>query len=618
MAITPVTLDGDVSTLLPGVEFDPRRIQAVLETNVPPGEILVDTSTGGQVHLGAGAVAIAEDGTFTVDLLPTDSEDLNWGNLQYRLTFTFTDLATRKGGQRGTTGWFDITESTNVRDIVERDYLPPTARSQAVAELQGMIDDATGDIADDVSAAQAARTGAEAEADRAEAAADLATDISNIDTTDDAVDVVLNLPGGKAQATLKTTFATRVSRAKHAPAFGLYFPEAEGAVGDGVADDANALNDTATAIRLADGRAQMMLQAGRTYLISTPINRNWVSVSGYGATIKVQGGTSMAGFSALLSNDASRPGCTIAGVRIDMNKANTVDAGFLAGVGIMAIGEPGLSVVDVAVVNGHQAGVVAFSPGAITDSEAAPPLGVSIERVTVEDCGGAGVHLSAIADATVSNCMIASPGGPGIFFNLCRQVRVAGNAVTDGADHGILATYSSDLTVTGNVCEGNVEGGITIGGGDDALAPARRVAISGNVCRDNGTHGIWLDVTRESSGVSSVPLGAAVTGNVCEGNGIHGVYVQQSAHVAMSGNLCEANASCGIAVSATHATISGNVCHNNGGHGVALFGNESYPDFGHHRIGVNDVSDNVLGGYHVESAEVSDVKWAALATSAPV
>lgn len=65
-----------------------------------------------------------------------------------------------------------------------------------------------------------------------------------------------------------TAYAGRTSRAKHAPAFGLYFPEAEGALGNGVADDGAALQAAATLAQTNGGTLHL---GPYTYLTSTVV-----------------------------------------------------------------------------------------------------------------------------------------------------------------------------------------------------------------------------------------------------------------------------------------------------------------------------------------------------------
>lgn len=76
-------------------------------------------------------------------------------------------------------------------------------------------------------------------AERAEEAARDAVDISNIEVPDDVVEALMKGTAGagpKTRAVLADLTVARVSPTKHAPALNLYFPEAEGAVADGVTD----------------------------------------------------------------------------------------------------------------------------------------------------------------------------------------------------------------------------------------------------------------------------------------------------------------------------------------------------------------------------------------------
>ena len=105
---------------------------------------------------------------------------------------------------------------------------------------------------------------------------------------------VAGLLAGPSQTatTLATEAVTRVSRARHAPALGLFFPEAEGAVGNGTTDDAAAIR-AAEAAALAVGgtlHAQGEYGIGSTVKIrcNADMGRatlNWLGGAGSGTAL---------------------------------------------------------------------------------------------------------------------------------------------------------------------------------------------------------------------------------------------------------------------------------------------------------------------------------------------
>lgn len=78
----------------------------------------------------------------------------------------------------------------------------------------------------------------------------------------------------------------RIERTLHAPALGVFFPEAEGAVGDGVTDDAAAIN--AAFVAAGTSRGTVVFAGGKTYAAAAPLIPA-TATSGHlehGATIK--------------------------------------------------------------------------------------------------------------------------------------------------------------------------------------------------------------------------------------------------------------------------------------------------------------------------------------------
>ena len=93
MAATRHTLTADLADLLddalPVAANGKSKVHVYLKTNLPDSEALVDTSAN-KVFLSGGAKEITHDnGVFSVDLISTDSTDINVTGLQYRIVASY-------------------------------------------------------------------------------------------------------------------------------------------------------------------------------------------------------------------------------------------------------------------------------------------------------------------------------------------------------------------------------------------------------------------------------------------------------------------------------------------------------------------------------------------------
>jgi lysophospholipase L1-like esterase len=158
-----------------GAEFNASRASVWIEPNVPL--VIADSiRVGGRREQVVNGVA-----TFT-NLVTTNSAD-NPTSFGYRVTITAPPkgAAGRKDIVTLTTSDFPLTASANLKDISaawDNIAIPPNWQSDFRDEMGGVLD-------------------------AAEAARDLAIDISNIDTSDEAINVALQLPGGLAAARIK-------------------------------------------------------------------------------------------------------------------------------------------------------------------------------------------------------------------------------------------------------------------------------------------------------------------------------------------------------------------------------------------------------------------------------
>jgi parallel beta-helix repeat protein len=411
-------------------------------------------------------------------------------------------------------------------------------------------------------------------------------------------DAVTHVLTAATLSALPTTYAPGVS------------VSAYGAVGDFTTDDTTALQAALTAARAVDGK--LWLEPNKTYRTTASLNVTGVHLVGQGSTIKLGNGIAA---DRMLTSDGA---CTIEGLTLDGNKANTTGAGTPYGIYVYGgAGWTGTATIrDVTVQNVWNDAIRGATVFSITDAATAPDSRIVVDNVTVQDCDGIGVALFGLAGPLVANSRFDT-NAHGVYAQICRDATIIGNVAVSNVGHGIVSTYGRGTRIVGNSCVDNGDSGATIGGGDAALVAETLATVVGNLCSGNAEHGITLDITLTTTGTGHVPCYSTVTGNVCEDNGVHGIHIQQSSYVSITGNICRDNGHTGIGLATWAATVSGNNCTGNAQDGIGMFGNPASPNYGGHRLGVNHVANNTVGGYLVESASVTDVKWATLTTTNP-
>lgn len=229
MAITFRTVTGNAGRLL-GEDFDATSVQVLVRTNLPAGTVPIDLDHN-RLLLGSDSATVDNTGDFTIpNLVDHASIDVNPTGIQYAFDIRYIDPSAPADSSRWRTwrsGWLSITANEDLSDMVARQYSPPEFQS---------------DFLDQANAILAAQI-----------------DLSGIDDSDSEVAGLIGNPllGPLTQHELSLSYAQRVARTKHAPAFGLYFPEAEGAVADGTTDDAAAIIAAEVVARAAGGRLHM-------------------------------------------------------------------------------------------------------------------------------------------------------------------------------------------------------------------------------------------------------------------------------------------------------------------------------------------------------------------------
>lgn len=555
MAIDTALVTFDLHDYL-GDNFDARRTKVWLTTNVPE-DAIADTATG-EVRIGGGSVTLADSGA-TEALVPIPGADTNPPTWQTTVHVDYVDKGTRER-KRKSFGPYTITESSTLGGLIEEQVAVPTATA---ADYAAQAEAAVDSIGDAATVATTAAAQAEVERVAAEAAAAQARDISGIETTDDAVDAALKLPGGKAASTLSASIDGRSGTyrivaptdgtdAVPSIAAGLAAAAAFGAkplLPEGEYSIASTLTIPEGANLSGAGEATTLKLSADpgAYIVQLPNSRSSITDlrvedNGY-AAIPVHVGTSG---SATLIEDVTVARlsvlCTAAGnagiwstsanrVRIHdntvVNLAATATDVLAKGIALhgdtTGSGETFDHWVTRNRVKGFYRGIESYGT--------ASRLGVSIVDNHVTDCADTGIYAyhaprSLISGNDVADCAVggiwsdsgsdsetpseSAPGnrvvsnrvtrcgsgtdGYGILTEEVVNGVVANNSVTDGGADGIrLGGGTMNTAVTGNTVSGNALDGIVL---DKARNPNNyflaEIAITGNVVRLNGRHGIRL------------------------------------------------------------------------------------------------------------------------------
>ncbi len=147
MAVTLCTLTFRVADLI-GASFNPRRTRVWIETNVP-GDVIIDAA-GNSLYLGNGLPDTQADGYIAANgvgqftgLIATNSTT-NPTAWQYQVWVEYDRHLPQQtaGGakSRWSSGWFSLTASADLADVVAEQYVPPTWMTTATATLQGYVD----------------------------------------------------------------------------------------------------------------------------------------------------------------------------------------------------------------------------------------------------------------------------------------------------------------------------------------------------------------------------------------------------------------------------------------------------------------------------------------------
>ena len=244
----------------------------------------------------------------------------------------------------------------------------------------------------------------------------------------------------------------------------------------------------------------------------------------------------------------------------------------------------GRPVQDVAVLDLVLDGNLAENPGPWTDFTLAAVhwANVSDSRVrgvTVRGSVGDGIGVQGGRDNRVEGCLVEDCRGHGLHPGTALRGGIFANNISrhNGGDGLYFCWQVVGITVRGNLLHENAKSGIG-GLGAGGTGGDRFNIVSGNVCRQNGRHGIEATGGRNN----------VITGNVCLDNSQQqpgrssGIFLGDTSHTLVSANRCGADGEqptqkLGIEEHGTSDAnvIAGNLCAGNLEGGVAVVGKGS-------------------------------------------
>lgn len=332
-----------------------------------------------------------------------------------------------------------------------------------------------------------------------------------------------------------------------------------GAKGDGIADDAPAIQKAIAALASTGGAVN--IPAG-TYMLGTSaggvenypngqpiqnaiiLNKPNIVLhgAGSGTILKLMPHAKMRAIAATANN------VTIDSVVVDGNKLQR-DSG---------TGWPGGDVVDGLVTGFHVTNMV------VQNCET---------RNGIED----GIGFWKSDDATVQNCYshdngTSQAGGAGISLSGGTRAKAIGNRVENNTATGIWSAFGSqNVSIQNNTIKNNSKGGITIGGFSVDLGAGNNsgFTISGNTISGNGSDGfdgiivasanngiitgntlnnnVYDSVTITDDGINPPSTGWTITNNACSNTDLTGTQkwgiriLAKSNGIILRGNMCQNN-----------------------------------------------------------------------------
>ena len=353
-----------------------------------------------------------------------------------------------------------------------------------------------------------------------------------------------------------------------------YNAQSYGVMGDGVTDDAPALNALVTAVHDAGG-GTIWLPKG-VYMLDAPILwQSNVSLVGEGvglAILKTRQAAGVGeGFAAIrgltFSADAPCTNCTFEQFTIDGEEMQITEyTSWPKGINIHFMDQ--CTFRDLVIRNTCATGLgVDHLRNSVVDHVVCINCGRSWTGNGVEqNVGGAGIGIGSNCmegeSLIVQNCVADGCGNYGIFFEKQGYTYpgqaeghvIANNVVRNGRNHGIVIKGDANVVVADNVVFGNANDGLAVLENNEFVT--EHIMFSNNLVRGNG-NGFRL----ESDGVCR---DITLSGNVFNGNENGIVLNTDTTELSLIGNTIK-NSATALTVRGTHAdaVIRNNIVYKN-------------------------------------------------------
>lgn len=356
--------------------------------------------------------------------------------------------------------------------------------------------------------------------------------------------------------------------------FGIISVKSYGAVGDGVTDDTDAIQNALDAVNNIGGGIVEFPYG--TYIVSAALTLyDNATLRGFNATIQLYAESNTSVISATDKNDI-----TISGLVIDANCDNQTSAVFAVyldgGTGNVVRecevknADYGIGVdsaTNFLVQNNNVHDITYY--GICVFSSSAESTNFKIVGNTVYNCkdtdvpsasaDGSGIILSGLPNATPKSYV--------------KYGVIDGNICYDNGKNGVSVICGENINISNNICYGH-DINNDIGAGINVSAASQYVNITSNNCYDNYDAGIQLDVATETPG-ESIDFGYCnVIGNICKDNTISAIKNNNVPKVNIVGNSIEGS-DWGIFFNQNGqlSTVSDNKIENCNENGIRVVGN---------------------------------------------
>lgn len=350
------------------------------------------------------------------------------------------------------------------------------------------------------------------------------------------------------------------------------------AVGDGVVDDAPAINAAIAAIPAIGGTILFPPTTNNIYRCASPIVVNKANVM-----LQFQGGAVLKaanGLNADLLQLVANNIFMLDGI-VDGNKANnTSGTGITINSPTNAVNTSGVTLLNTAVQNciGYGINVTATGTGSTTTATIISQCSVTNTNtgIFINGRGGGGngqVDITVVRDCvintTVQHGMISTGANRTIFegntiigaglnkvSGFSHGIAIDGNAASNPnqehriANNRVTTPYDAGIEVADGITACYIAGNTILGAGNGATPAATyglyfgggftlssRAQIIGNHVTTSKGAGIMV------SGVDATHLtkNVSVVGNTCVANGNDGIFIQFATNCTVSGNTCDGN-----------------------------------------------------------------------------